>query len=83
MRAGVPERVAMMLTGRKTRSLFEGDNIVSERDLRDAGRKLAGTIVPLLPDLAGDGRLHPTDFPHEEAHRIPVGLPDFKSGVGL
>lgn len=56
MRAGIPERVAMMMTGRKTRSVFERYNIVAGTDLVEAAQKLE-TFMTSKPLTAKSGQV--------------------------
>lgn len=44
-RDGVAERVAMQITGHKTRRVFDAYHIVSPGDLQEAARKMAGALV--------------------------------------
>jgi len=71
VRAGVPERVAMQMTGHKTRSVFERYNILSECDLVEAAKKL-NAMQPVPPASNRDGHNSGTVSP-DRGSRLRFG----------
>ena len=57
IRASVPERVAMLLTGHKSRAIFDRYNIIHEQELLDAGDQLVAYLAQQVQ--APRGRAHP------------------------
>ena len=58
IRANVPERVAMLLTGHKSRAIFDRYNIIHEQELLDAGDQLVAYL-----GAAGAGGTSPPAAP--------------------
>ena len=57
IRANVPERVAMLLTGHKSRAIFDRYNIIHEQELLDAGDQLVAYLAQQAQ--AGPARRRP------------------------
>ena len=59
IRANVPERVAMLLTGHKSRAIFDRYNIIHEQELLDAGDQLVAYLAQQAQAVPARQRPHP------------------------
>ena len=59
IRANVPERVAMLLTGHKSRAIFDRYNIIHEQELLDAGDQLVEYLAQQAQAVPARQRPHP------------------------
>ena len=59
VRAGIPERVAMKLSGHKTRSVFDRYNVVSDGDLREASNRLGHSFGHSTALMTGRAKRNP------------------------
>ena len=59
IRTNVPERVAMLLTGHKSRAIFDRYNIINEQELLDAGDQLVEYLAQQAQAVPARRRPHP------------------------
>ena len=59
IRASVPERVAMLLTGHKSRAIFDRYNIINEQELLEAGDQLVAYLAQHAQATPRGRRPHP------------------------
>ena len=67
IRANVPERVAMLLTGHKSRAIFDRYNIIHEQELLEAGDQLVAYLAQQAQAVPARRRPHAVD-PPEHGH---------------
>ena len=85
IRANVPERVAMLLTGHKSRAIFDRYNIIHEQELLDAGDQLVAYLAQQAQAVPARRRPHAagpaaprtafTSPPRTTRHRVRASPP--------
>ena len=68
IRANVPERVAMLLTGHKSRAIFDRYNIIHEQELLDAGDQLVAYLAQQAQAVPARRRPHTAGPPPRAPH---------------
>ena len=76
IRANVPERVAMLLTGHKSRAIFDRYNIIHEQELLDAGDQLVEYLAQQPQAVPARGPRDFREIPPSELQLVARQLSD-------
>jgi hypothetical protein len=84
LRAGVPEKIAMAISGHKTRSVFDRYNIVNETDLQAAAERLTAYFEREKGTLTGTlAQLHTQQPEEKEAELVGIAEGEVELARGI